>query len=439
MSPRTTPISPVRESHLLPVSLLVTFIALSTAPGLKIGDVQVLELAQALRVLVVVCLFLACGLRTPSSGVWRRYAVPYCLFLAACLVLALVSLRLSFYPPPDVSLLKYPFVVSLSRLFELAIAIYFMTAIADTLSLRPNLIPLSLDVYGFVGAFSAAVSAISFLLSAWTGIPSLFVYSADLRARGFFNEGGPYGLFLVSVILVLVLRLRVFPPHGRFLYVGALCASFLTLFLSQSRAALVVLVALYAVSVIASNGRRRLLLLAVLPMLAVTSLVFFRARFNTYSSLYSNFEEALFLNGDDPNLIMGRISAALIVPRMIAAHPVLGIGIANYSLMRNDPDYLQGLPSVDQWDLPGLGLLGSTAEFGIPLVLLLFWLLLKPLRQARHRRARLTVLLVLAFQPLASLCGVNLNFFYPWLVTAFVLPLISSAQQEPAFKKVDAT
>jgi hypothetical protein len=432
MTPEASTISRVRESHLLPVSLLFIFIALSTAPGLKIGDVQVLELVQALRVLIVVCFFLACGLRIPTSGVWKRYAAPYCLFLIPCLILAVLSLRLAFYPPPDVSLLKHPFLVSLSRLFELAIAIYFMTAVADTLSLRPRLIPLALDSYGFVGAFSALVSVTSFLLSTMAGISPIFVYSADQRVRGFFNEGGPYGLFLVSVILVLVLRLRLFPPRHPSLYFAAAFLSVLALLLSASKAALLTLVALYAISVIASHGRRRMVLLAVLPVLCVTSFLLLRARFNSYNSLYSNFEQALFFHSDDPNLIMGRISAALIVPRMIASHPVSGIGIGNYSLMRNDPDYLQGLPSADKWDLPGLGLLGSTAEFGIPLTVFLFVLLVRPLWQGIRKRVRLIVVLTAAFQPLATLFGVNLNFFYPWLVTGLILPLIPS---KPDLKK----
>ena len=43
--------------------------------------------------------------------------------------------------------------------------------------------------------------------------------------------------------------------------------------------------------------------------------------------------------------------------------------------MRNDPDYLQGLPPVSEWDLPGMGLAGSAAEFGIPLTIFLLALL----------------------------------------------------------------
>jgi hypothetical protein len=430
------PTSPVRAHHQLPLIWLFLFITLSAAPDLKLGDIQVLEIAQSLRLTVVACFFIVSGFRIPASGVWRKYAAPYCVFLIACLILSVFALRLAFYPPPDISLLKYPFLVSLSRLFELALAVYFMTVVADTLSSRPRLMPLCLDVYGFVGAFSAFVSVVSFLL-AMGGISTVFVYGAAPRVRGFFNEGGPYGLFLVSVTLVLLLRLRLFPPRHRSFYIAALALSFVSLLLSQSKAGLLALVTLYGISVIASRRRQRMILLALLPVLCLTSLILLRARFNSYSYLYSNFAEALFFRPDDPNLIMGRISAVLIVPRMIAFHPLLGIGIGNYSLMRNDPDYLQGLPSADKWDLPGLGLLGSAAEFGIPLTIFLLLLLLRPLGQAKRKRVRLIVMLSAAFQPLASFLGVNMNFFYPWLVTAFVLPLISSAQQKLAFKQID--
>jgi hypothetical protein len=121
---------------------------------------------------------------------------------------------------------------------------------------------------------------------------------------------------------------------------------------------------------------------------------------------------------------MGRIVGAIIVPRMIAAHPLAGIGIGNYSLMRNDPEYLQGLPTVTDWDLPGLGLAGSSAELGIPLTVFLLAMLFKPLRQARRAASPVAVMLAASFQPIATLAGVNLNFFYPWLITALALSAV---------------
>jgi hypothetical protein len=137
---------------------------------------------------------------------------------------------------------------------------------------------------------------------------------------------------------------------------------------------------------------------------------------------------------DDINLIMGRIAAALIIPRMIEAHPVLGIGIGNYSLMRNDPDYLDGLPAVQDWDLPGLGLISVAAELGIPLALLFIWLLSRPARMAWRARCPAIVLATAGFQPAAYALGVNLNFFYPWLISGFALAvvvLLTHRQQSP--------
>ena len=150
----------------------------------------------------------------------------------------------------------------------------------------------------------------------------------------------------------------------------------------------------------------------------------FRDRFVSYLFIYSNFEALVPLHEDDPSMMMGRLVAVFIVPRMILAHPALGIGLGNYSLMRNDPEYLDGLPPTNGWDLPGLGLLGSAAELGVPLTLFLLFLLLKPMNYARRAKSPGILVIAAGFQPVAVLLGVNLNFFYPWLVTAFVLSLL---------------
>jgi hypothetical protein len=71
-----------------------------------------------------------------------------------------------------------------------------------------------------------------------------------------------------------------------------------------------------------------------------------------------------------------------------------------------------------------VGLAGLTAELGIPLALFLVFLLLRPLKQVKQSRLPWILLMTAAFQPLAVLLGVNLNFFYPWLTTAFVLALL---------------
>jgi hypothetical protein len=61
------------------------------------------------------------------------------------------------------------------------------------------------------------------------------------------------------------------------------------------------------------------------------------------------------------------------------------------------------------------------AELGAPAALFLFAILLRPLRRAKGRNAAVAVGVAAGFQPVAFLLGVNLNFFYPWLMTAFAL------------------
>ena len=115
----------------------------STAPALKLGDVQVLAASSGGPCFGRYLLLSSVWTETPTIRSVEK--VCRAILLIPCGVPRPLDdlVAAAFYPPPDVSFLKYPFLVSVSRLFELAIAVYFMTAVADTLSLRPRLIPLS--------------------------------------------------------------------------------------------------------------------------------------------------------------------------------------------------------------------------------------------------------------------------------------------------------
>lgn len=409
----------------MPAAWLLAFVLLSAAPVAKIGDVQVLEILQAVCLAMAVPPFVARGLKVPVSGLWREFGGRYLTVLCLCAALALASLRLPFYTPPGVSVLKHPLWISLSRISELFLVIYFMLRAARTFRLRPRLFRLALDAYIWAGTLSACVSIAAWALLKTAGIMTFAVYGADQRVRGFCNEGGPYGIFLVGVAAVLLLRVHIFrPAHPalRWVILAVLAAA---LVLSQSKAGLLVALGLCGVAVLFSGSRLQKIAVAGLCALVVTAaLSLFGGKVFGYFYAYLNLEEAMAYRPGDPSLIMGRIAAALIVPRMIAEHPVLGIGVGNYSLMRNDPEYLQGLPPVSEWDLPGMGLAGCAAEFGIPLTVFLFVLLLRPLVLSRKAAQPAVIAVAASFQPLAFLLGVNLNFFYPWLVASFVMAVL---------------
>ncbi|HEY1203923.1 MAG: O-antigen ligase family protein [Bryobacteraceae bacterium] len=401
---------------------LLAFVLLSAAPVAKIGDVQILEVLQALCLAMAVPAFVSRGLRVPAYGLWRDVGGRYLLLLCLCAALSLASLRLSFYTPPGVSVLKQPLWISLSRIFELFLVAYFMLRVARTLRLQPALFRLALDAYVWAGTVSACVSTAAWALVRASGHATFAVYGPDQRVRGFFNEGGPYGIFLVSVAAVLLLRARVFRPLYPALRWPILAVLAAALALSQSKAGLLVALGLCGVAMLFSGSRvQKIALALVCALVLIASLSLAGGKVFGYFYAYLNLEEAMAYRPDDPSLIMGRIAASAIVPRMIAAHPLLGIGVGNYSLMRNDPEYLQSLPPVSEWDLPGMGLLGSAAEFGIPLTLFLLALLLRPLARSRKMGQPAVLAVAASFQPLAFLLGVNLNFFYPWLVAAFVM------------------
>jgi hypothetical protein len=408
----------------IPRLWLVLCVVLSTMPALKLGDVQGLELVQVFCLCLAAPLFAYRGMGVPVGGLWRQYGKGYLVFLCLATGVSILALRLPFFPPSNISVFKQPLILSLSRIFEFCLAICFMVAIAETLRRRPALLRLLLDGYSWVGTLSACASITSWVLLKTTGISTLLVYGPDVRVRGFFNEGGPYGMFLVSVVLVVLLRSHLFPPVYSFLSKAVLCVLLAALLLSGSKVGVLAGLGLCGTGIMVSgSGKRRFALIGLSVVLLAGFFVLFEDKLLGYAYAYMNFDESFYYRGEDRNLVMGRLTAAMIVPRMIAAHPLTGIGVGNYSLMRNDPDYLQGLPAVDDWDLTGMGLLGLTAEFGIPLTLLLFALLLRPIIRAGRRRSPAIVAVTAAFLPLAFLLGVNLNFFYPWLVAAFVLSL----------------
>ena len=117
----------------------------------------------------------------------------------------------------------------------------------------------------------------------------------------------------------------------------------------------------------------------------------------------------------------GRVAGAILLPRMIIAHPVTGVGLGNYPLLFNDPKYLEGLPPTDAWELPGMGLAEYAAPFRLPLFAYLFILLLAPAWIVSHKKSLFIVMVFALVQPLVNLFGAQLNFYYPWICSGLAL------------------
>ena len=254
-----------RRIHLVPARWLTALIVLSEIPELRLGDVQALEMLQLLRAVLILLFFAQIGAKLPTGGVWREYGRGFVAFLGLTAALAVAAIRLRFYAPSSISLLKLPVILSISRILEIALAAYFLLAIADTLRTRPELLKGALRIYGAIGVLSAIVSIVAFVIFISTGVNVVFLNPLDYRARGFFNEGGPYGLFLVSVLIVLALRRRLYPPVSHIGVRTALAVVWVALFLSASKAGLLAAILCGIASLLTTTGHRRVLAALILP------------------------------------------------------------------------------------------------------------------------------------------------------------------------------
>jgi hypothetical protein len=142
-----------------------------------------------------------------------------------------------------------------------------------------------------------------------------------------------------------------------------------------------------------------------------------------YQATAAQYERLSHLHSNDASFVYGRVAGAFIVPRMIAAHPITGVGWGNYGILRNAPEYRGAAVFTEDADDPGLGIFGLAAEMGLPLLGGLLFLLFLPFFYLRHLRTPIWLSNLALVQPIVHLYGAQLNLTYPWIVTAFALGL----------------
>jgi len=283
----------------------------------------------------------------------------------------------------------------------------------------------ALTAYWITGIACSAYAILSYIVLAVFRFtpPDIFGAYANmndvLRARGFFNEGGPFGVFLVSVFLIGLLRRHLTNRPLGLVNIAVLTIAFV---LSASKAGFIVAMLLLLYSVVTANSLRVRVLYLVIGagvIIGTASWLNFGNQLSGYLDSYLDIDEAMVGRENDYNLVAGRVSGMIIVPRMISAHPWTGIGFGNYPMMRNDPHYLGSLPAIPVEDLPGIGIPGIAAEMGVPATTWLLVLLLLPFWASRKNVPILGIAAI--FQFLAHAFAVQLTFFYPWFVTACAL------------------
>jgi hypothetical protein len=351
----------------------------------------------------------------------RPVGMMFAIFTVFLLSTFISNVGMQFYRPAnEISALKAPYIISIARYVELLLCTIVFAFVTGSIS-RDKLQTVLQRFFSYNTIFTVAVLlifAVDFVIGS-----SIVTEEGGHRLKGFFVEGGPYGLFC-SAILAIAHSFKMLKKSAILVIGGALA-------LSQSKAGILLTVVYYGVLPLTKLKLKSILpAILMLSVLGTLSWMTLGERFVGYFNAVSTVEELLSVRSDDPSVIMGRIAGAYIAPQMIQANPILGVGLGNYSLVRNNPAYRGIFPAVDDWDLTGLGLLTLIAESGIFGSALFLWLYLTIVFSI----SRATALRLPAFIPLFCFAlGLQIYFIYPWILLSLCLALSQSRKNEMAF------
>jgi hypothetical protein len=425
---------------------IATLCLLASMPLLKFADVQPDEIFMLAWFGGAVIIAMRKGWHPSIPKPLWRLGQHYLLFLGLVLLLAILNLRLRFYLMPNVSPLKSPGLVSIGRIVQLALAMTAQIAIAAMVGRDRRLLSFFVRAYITVGLISAVYGALSYAAMDFLGYGGTLgvfqIAGAEstfglLHARGFFVEGGPFGIYLASVIMMALFRRYTLREgtRGGFWITMTILTVGLALSMSKAAICIVTVVALWHLFA----GHRVRIRYVVVGAAALGAVIYFTnivAGIGAYWEAVETVEKVVAAHPTEGSVVEGRLAGVFIVPRMIADHPITGVGIGDYAQERNNPVYEGDFPDAPDWDQPGLGLYGYVAELGIPLTLYLVFILWLPVRRVMASippDARYWLPQVAGLQLIGHLFGSPITFLYPWLPTAAVLGFLAASSQFTAY------
>lgn len=407
---------------------LFTTAVLASTVVLKFGAVQYLEIVYYFLIVFLLILFVRHDLRATWFRVLFWILLAYAFFSFCAFALSLSALRFNFYLPIYLPLLKRPGAITLARIAELVASVCAMLYMAQVFGRDIYKLRYTMLVYFWTGFASGVYSLVCVPINYATGQLNLWIfplgaYSEAHRLRGFYNEGGPYGLYMMSVLIIgYVLDREGWMPRTRVRLMQSLML--IVFILSYSKAGFMGVITLFVLNgVFARSLAQRLVIVGtgLVIFIGITQFVNIPVMLRAYQATAAQYERVSHFHAHDYNFVYGRVAGAFIVPRMIAAHPLSGIGWGNYGLLRNAPEYRGAAVFTEDADDPGLGMFGAAAELGLPLLGFLLILLFFPFFYLRHLHVPIWVSNLALLQPIVHLYGAQLNLTYPWVVTAFAL------------------
>ena len=394
---------------------------LSATVLLKVGEIQYLELVLAADFFLLVCLFAQNRFQVRIFRPYFSLAESYAIFLSLAFLLSVIALRQNFFEFND-TLFKKPLIVTISRMAELFLDVFYMLYLASLYREDEKICRFAARTYFWTGIVGGIYALVTYPLSVMYDLE--LGTSLSHRLRGFNNEGGSYGTYLISVcLLAIAMYRRKWLSRGKF-YCG-MALLIVCMIGSQSKAAFLAVALLgMLLLMMGLKGWKRLTLSVATCVFVVilASFINLASQINVYVKASASYQTYSKLRSEDGNYVMGRVSGAVLAPRMIEAHPFLGIGWGNYPLVRDDPQYRRGTAfSLASIDSPSLGPIDYIVELGFPLWVYMTWIAIKPVYLLRRHGSNIWLIGLAMMQPLSNWFGAHLNLTYPWVVVGLAL------------------
>ncbi|WP_428330048.1 O-antigen ligase family protein [Mucilaginibacter sp.] len=392
-------------------------------PDLKVSSIKISELLM----LMLLPFYIK---ETFKSKTLILFFAFYVLFLFKTFATNTIA---QFFINEDLPLLKHPYFISLSRFVEMLACIIFCVFILNALKLaRDPLLLIKKFLFVQIFCFGLLYIFIFALYKAHllhtSAYDNLIVYDTsegDLlyRLRGFYVEGGPFGLFYAFLLSVCVGFYKKLALNKWYIIICII----LVLMASSKAGYMMVVLTFFVFFTIkikhlfkSAVAKVSLFIVAGVATVYISTLVF-----DNYIQNLADVEQrtANFAPGElDPNFMLGRISATVIVPNMLKNKWVTGIGWGNYPLVRNNPQYRTFMPEVpvSMWDATGFGgMLDLLLEAGVVLFLVYLFLYFRVSKLISKHFDQSPYIILSYIAPL--LLGVSIYFFYTWFLLGIIL------------------
>jgi hypothetical protein len=316
-----------------------------------------------------------------------------------------------FFEPVDVGIFRKKDIITLCRVVSFGCCLLTAVLFYRACLVWPHFPIRFLQIQAGI-----CLLLLGFYALSWIG-PHILVGPEDKRLHGLYNEGGPFGL-LCAFLFCVAINLKA----SSFIKIVFL----LCVFAAGSKAGMA-LVLLGPALVLAPKFSRTTRIAVAVSVITLAPLVIANIA-NNYVTEIADLENQVRSRLDDTNFVMGRVAGLHIIPEMVKNNPLLGVGLGNYSLVRNDPVYRGIFPSVDLWDLSGLGGIATMlAEGGLIGVILCFYPLFALFKQTSPTGRGLLVASCLSL-----FFGVQFYFTYPWIGVALsCVPQLGSFRHPP--------